>query len=468
MSRSANLSPVPLPESVAVMVGAGVAGRMLLANSTLGPEISTIKIAAILDDREELHGNSIFGVKIVGGLKDLSRVIMMHNAETVIVASSRRDNDLIKQVTRYMKDVPVRILQTPTYEDLMCGMRIGELSESFGHWQDPTDSRRPKPIYDHHWFRNQSVLVTGAGGSIGSEVVRQLAISGCERIVCLDRDESHLTSSILRASRVQQVGSLEVVLADIRDIDAVRSAVLSWRPEVVIHAAALKHVSILERFPLEAWKTNVLGTANVIQVARSAEVPVFINISTDKAASPCSALGFSKLITERLIVGAVNKFPEVCQNWHSVRFGNVTRSRGSVFETFEQQASSGGPLTVSHPEVRRFFISIERAASFVIESVNFAHAAETLIPSMPVEMRILDIATRIAERFDPAPKIDISGLKPGEKLFEILVSEEDGVVRMASHDGAIAIMQSPIHLDEVTMSPVDGENALAMMQRLCA
>jgi dTDP-glucose 4,6-dehydratase len=441
---------------------------MLLSNTVLGPEMSTFRVVAILDDRVELHGSSISGVKVLGGLEDLTRVLEMHGAKVVIVAISQRDGSLLERVSGYTTDSRVRILRTPTYEDLACGMKIGELTECFDY--SPNSSHRPitEPRLYHSDLSKKSVLVTGAGGSIGSEVVRQLAVSGCGQVICLDRDESLLTMSLSRARRFTKGESLELLLADIRDFEALRSAFKRFRPEIVIHAAALKHVSILESFPMEAWKTNVLGTANVIQSAESTETPFLINISSDKAASPSSTLGFSKLITERLIVGSVDRRPELCRSWHSVRFGNVTRSRGSVFETFEQQASFGGPLTVSHPEARRFFISIERAAAFILESIRTALAAETVIPSMPVEVKVIDIARAIAERFYPVPEIVFSGLQPGEKISEILVSEQDGSVRRIGDDGAVAIRQRPLDVAEIRSSRVNPENALALMRQLCA
>ncbi len=449
------------------MVGAGVAGRMLLGNSTLGPEMSACDVVAVVDDNPEIHGTSIFGVKIVGGLRELPRVVEAYGAGTVIVASSSRNDILINRVLHLLRDVPIRLLRTPTYEDLMCGMPIDELWELFDHLGNNANASTHQSMRYHPALQQKSVLVTGAGGSIGSEIVRQLAASGCERIICLDRDESHLVSAILRASKFQNDGSLELLLVDIRDKEALNSAISGCRPEVVIHTAALKHVSILEKFPLEAWKTNVLGTINLIQAAQVADIRAFVNVSTDKAASPCNALGYSKLITERLLVGAVRRNPEMFRKWHSVRFGNVTRSRGSVFETFERQATTGGPLTVSHPEVRRFFISIERAASFVLESLDLASAAETLIPSMPAEIRIWEIATRIAARFDPAPKIVVSGLKPGEKLSEVLYADEDGPARTTDQEGVIAVTQKALDLEEVLDKRVNSQNALETMQQLC-
>ncbi len=454
--------------TVSVMVGAGVAARMLLSNSLLGPGFSPYRVAAILDDRVELHGSSISGVSVIGGLEQLPRVLERYGAKVVIVAISRRDSDLLQRVLNSVGDSRVRIVQTPTYEDLVCGMTVSDLTECLDYSLNSSTYPNTELKHCHSSLRQKSVLVTGAGGSIGSEVVRQLAVFGCKQIICLDRDESLLATSVSRAERFVKSESLELLLADIRDIEALTSAFKYFRPEIVIHAAALKHVSILEKFPIEAWKTNVLGTTNVIQSARSADIPVLINISTDKAASPCGALGFSKLITERLIVGSVNTQPELCRNWHSVRFGNVTRSRGSVFETFERQASLGGPLTVSQPEARRFFISIERAAAFILESIRIAHTGETLIPSMPPAVKIADIAQRIAERFDPVPEIVFRGLKPGEKIAEILVSENDGSVRHADDDGTVAIRQRPLDVDEVLSSRVNPENALRMMKQLCA
>lgn len=268
-------------------------------------------------------------------------------------------------------------------------------------------------------FRHKRILITGAGGSIGSEVSRQVAAYAPSFLGMLDRDESalHAVQLSMRNKTLSHADSL--ILADIRDPKRLTEIFQKVKPELLIHAAALKHVNFLQHAPEEAFKTNVLGTLNVLEAAKQVGVEVFINISTDKAADPSSALGFSKLIAERL-TAAVNQGRFV-----SVRFGNVLGSRGSVLPTFQAQIASGGPVTVTHPEVTRYFMTIPEAVHLVLEAATIGQAGETLIWDMGSPVKIDEIARLLIAHSGKPIEIVYTGLRPGEKLHETLISNAE-------------------------------------------
>jgi len=270
------------------------------------------------------------------------------------------------------------------------------------------------------YLTGKKVLVTGAGGSIGSELCRQIHRFSPAELIMLDRDETGLQTAELNVFGHGLLDGREVVLADIRDVDALRSIFADRRPDVVFHAAALKHLPMLQQYPEEAWKTNVLGTLNVLNAARSVDVSAFINISTDKAADPESVLGHSKRLAERLTA----QFGEtIGRPYLSVRFGNVLGSRGSMLPVFTSMIQRGGPLTVTDPEVTRFFMTIPEACQLVVQAGAIGRAGEVLILDMGEPVRIIDIAHRMIEMSGREVEIVITGLREGEKLHEILRTE---------------------------------------------
>jgi FlaA1/EpsC-like NDP-sugar epimerase len=293
-------------------------------------------------------------------------------------------------------------------------------------------------------FRHKRILITGAGGSIGSEVSRQVAEYAPSFLGMLDRDESalHAVQLSMRNKTLSHADSL--ILADIRDPKRLTEIFQQVKPELLIHAAALKHVNFLQHAPEEAFKTNVLGTLNVLEAAKQVGVEVFINISTDKAADPSSALGFSKLIAERL-TAAVNQGRFV-----SVRFGNVLGSRGSVLPTFQAQIASGGPVTVTHPEVTRYFMSIPEAVHLVLEAATIGQAGETLIWDMGSPVKIDEIARLLIAHSGKPIEIVYTGLRPGEKLHETLIS-----------DAEVGYRPSPWLITHVNTLPLDSKTVLA-------
>ena len=314
----------------------------------------------------------------------------------------------------------------PTASEIAGGaVKLGDISDVT---EEDLMGRRPIRT-DENQIRNfiegKRVLVTGAGGSIGSELVRQLSRYEPENLLLLDRDESALHALQLTLDGSGTLTSETLLLADIRDETCILELFLIHRPQIVFHAAALKHLPLLERFPGEALKTNVLGTKNVVEGARRISVEAFVNISTDKAADPTSVLGYSKLITERL-TASLNK--DLSAKYVSVRFGNVLGSRGSVIDTFRYQISKGGPVTVTDENVTRYFMTVSEAVHLVLQAAVIGKDGETLILDMGEPLRIADIARYMVQRSGREIPIVFSGLRPGEKLEEQLVGLHEHAV----------------------------------------
>jgi FlaA1/EpsC-like NDP-sugar epimerase len=306
------------------------------------------------------------------------------------------------------------------------------------------------------------VLVTGAGGSIGSELARQIARFGPEKLYLLDRDESGLQATQLSLTGQGLLQGDEVILADIRDLDALRTVFRATLPDLVFHAAALKHLPLLESFALEAWKTNVLGTLNVLTAASEVGVGTVVNISTDKAADPTCVLGYSKRVAEPLTASFSNAQPG---RYVSVRFGNVLGSRGSVVHAFAAQIKAGGPITVTHPDVERFFMLIPEACQLVLAAASIGTDGEAMVLEMGEQVKIIDVATTLI-RLSGRKDIDIvyTGLRPGEKISEDLFSRcED---RRATSNPLVSSVGVPtLNVEEVRSVEMENHKAAAEWMR---
>lgn len=281
------------------------------------------------------------------------------------------------------------------------------------------------------------VLVVGAGGSIGSEISRQVRDLDPGELTLVDRDESALHAVQLSLYGRALLNSPDTILADLRDAEAIRTIFTTRRPQVVFHAAALKHLPLLQRFPGEAVKTNVWGTQTLLDAAR--DVEYFVNISTDKAANPTSVLGYSKRITERLTAYAATQYQGA---FLSVRFGNVLGSRGSVLTAFQAQAAAGGPITVTHPKVTRYLMTVQEAVHLVIQATTIGQRGEVLVANMGAPVAIEAIARQIAAAHGHT-SLDIvyTGLRPGEKLHEDLFGSDEAV--MATRHPLISYVDVP-------------------------
>jgi FlaA1/EpsC-like NDP-sugar epimerase len=309
-------------------------------------------------------------------------------------------------------------------------------------------------------FRNQRILIIGAGGSIGSAIARRLVTAQIPNLYFLDRDESALHGLALSLSDRAASLSANCSIADIRDSQSVRDVIESVRPTIVVHAAALKHLVILERFPREGYLTNVIGTLNVAEICVELGVPQFVNISTDKAANPISVLGKTKkiaeLLTEEVFLGQNLK---QC----SVRFGNVFASRGSVIETFIHQIRKGLPVTITDENVGRFFMSRNEAANLVLASASLRESG-TYIQNMGDEVPIADVVARIAAYLNIVPKLKIIGLQPGEKMHEELFDNPATATKYASISRSIQSFQHGLVSAIKDRVPANNLEALAQIE----
>ena len=310
------------------------------------------------------------------------------------------------------------------------------------------------------YLTGRRVLVTGAGGSIGSELCRQVHRFGPAALVMLDRDESGLHGVQLSIEGRAMLDTRNLVVADIRDDDRMAAVFAEHRPEVVFHAAALKHLPLCEMHPSEAVKTNVWGTQRLLELALAHDVDTFVNISTDKAADPVSVLGATKRIAERLTAAAAVRADG---HYISVRFGNVLGSRGSVLGAFRAQIEMGGPITVTDPDVTRYFMTVEEAVQLVIQAGAIEERGGAMVLDMGEPVRIADVARRLADEADRPIEIVYTGLRPGEKLHEVLQSDDE-VPRPTPHE-LIAVVDVP-PLDRCDITGLCGSDSDTLLREL--
>ena len=407
----------------AIVVGAGATGSRLAQSMRVHPDAGLIPVGFVDDDPWKRHRQH-YGVRVLGTLADLERVVRDSDADVVVVAIPSADGDVIKTVSDRARSLGVTVKVLPPFAESfhqradVRDVRDVDMRDILGRAAIETDLSAIAG-----YVSGKRVLVTGAGGSIGSELCRQLDKFGPAELMMLDRDESALHSVQLSLRGRALLDGSEVILNDIRDMDALRLIFTERRPEVVFHAAALKHLPMLEQYPHEAMKTNVLGTANVLQVSDEVGVATFVNISTDKAADPKSVLGYSKRIAERL-TAAMSKRAEGA--YISVRFGNVLGSRGSVLHAFTAQISAGGPVTVTHPDITRYFMTVEEAVQLVIQAGAIGEDGEVMILDMGQPVKIVDVAHQLIAQSGKKVEIVFTGLRDGEKLHEQLFGEDEG------------------------------------------
>ena len=401
-----------------VVIGAGEGADQILRTLRASAD-SSYEPVAMLDDDPAKRSLRLNGVRVEGRVDDLAAIASKHHADAVLIAIPSVDSAFIRRVSALAHDAKLKTLVLPTVDQLLGGVAEGDIrpvNEADLLGRRPADI---DPAAVAEYITGKRVLVTGAGGSIGSELCRQLARFEPAKLFMLDRDESGLHGTQLSIEGRAMLDDEGLLLADIRDAARIDELFIKVRPEVVFHAAALKHLPLLEMHPDEGWKTNVCGTLNVLNAARAHGTTRFVNISTDKAANPTSVLGYTKRITERLTAHASRQGPTECV---SVRFGNVLGSNGSVLKAFEKQAAHGLPITVTHPDVTRYFMTIEEASRLVIYAGAIGDPGEILILDMGEPVKIMDVAERFAAQHEPPLEIVITGLRPNEKLHEDLIS----------------------------------------------
>jgi FlaA1/EpsC-like NDP-sugar epimerase len=406
----------PAPTAVKIIVfGAGDAGTQLIHR--LATQSGAVyRPVAVLDDDLTKRRLRIYGVPVLGGRRQIAKVAASTGAGVLVIAIAGGSGKVIRDLTEAAERCGLVPKVIPSVRELLTGraqiegVRDPRISDLLGRRAVTTDVASAR---EH--ITGKRVLVTGAGGSIGAELCRQLHQFRPAELIMLDRDESALHAVQLALYGRALLDSEETVLADIRDQHRVREVFARFRPEIVFHAAALKHLPLLESCPAEALKSNVWGTLTVLEAAADYGVQSFVNISTDKAANPVCVLGYSKRIGERLTayISARTGGPYL-----SVRFGNVLGSRGSVLTALSAQVAAGGPVTVTDPDVSRYFMLADEAVHLVLQAATIGRGGEVLVLDMGEPVRIADIARRLAASANRDMDIVFTGLRPGEKLTE--------------------------------------------------
>jgi len=401
-----------------IVFGAGDAGTALI-NQLLAEPDAAYRPVAILDDDPDKRRLRIRGIPVLGDRTKMAEVAATTGATVLVIAIAKASGTVIRDLMARAERCGLTPKVVPTTTELISGgariegVRDPRISDLLGRRPVRTDVAA---IAGH--FAGKRILVTGAGGSIGSELCRQLHQLAPSELIMLDRDESALHEIQLTLHGRALLDSDETVLADIRDPRRIHEVFEQFRPQIVFHAAALKHLPLLERYPAEAVQSNILGTQTVLEAAAACGAESFVNISTDKAADPVSVLGYSKKIAERLTAQMAG---QVEGTYLSVRFGNVLGSRGSVLGALSAQVKVGGPLTVTHPEVTRYFMTVDEAVQLVLQAAAIGGNGEVLILDMGEPVRIADIARRLCAQSAHPVDIVYTGLRPGEKLAEDLL-----------------------------------------------
>jgi FlaA1/EpsC-like NDP-sugar epimerase len=403
------------------VVGAGTNGAAALREMQQSPILGLCPVVAV-DDNPALRNRSIHGVRIAGTVDELPEIVETYDVHLILLAMPSAPRRVVQHVadTAETAMIPVRVLRESS--SWVHGMpRLREMSDLniedlLGREQISIDLEPVRQL-----LHGRRVMVTGGGGWIGSEIARQVAEFGPGQLVLLDHDETHLHDTVYG---LQGVAEPEVVLADIRDAPVMDAVFRRFRPEIVFHAAAHKHVPVLEDYACEAIRTNVFGTLNVLNACALADVSQLVCISTDKAAAPTSVMGASKWVAEQLVLERAAH-----DGYRSVRFGNVLGSRGSVIPTFRKQIAGGGPVTVTDPRMTRFFMSTDEAVRLVLLGAAIGGDHQVLALEMGEQVNIYALAERMIRLCGLRPHDDIeirvTGLRPGEKLAETLTGPSE-------------------------------------------
>ncbi len=406
----------------ALIVGAGDAGETVARELLKTPEMETIPIG-FLDDDPQKHNMYIHGLPVLGSRKDIPRLVEKRQVDLLILAMPTAPGSVIREITGTSEMLGLETKIVPAMYEVLDGrLTAGDLRDV-----DIEDLLRREPVKTdvmavRRLVAGKRVLVTGGGGSIGSELCRQLMHCGPSELIILGHGENSVFETFHEMRRLELNGpKLTPLIADIRFPERIHALFREVKPEIIFHTAAHKHVPLMELNPTEAITNNVLGTQNVLNASLASDVAHFVMISTDKAVKPTSIMGASKRAAELLVHQAAQKSGKP---YVAVRFGNVLGSRGSVVLTFKQQIANGGPVTVTHPDVNRFFMTIPEAVQLVLQAAALGSGGEVFVLDMGDPIRILDLARDLIKlsglEIGRDIEIEFVGLRPGEKLYEEL------------------------------------------------
>nr|WP_246580549.1 nucleoside-diphosphate sugar epimerase/dehydratase [Deinococcus aestuarii] len=409
----------------ALIVGAGIVGRVVAGELLRHPR-EQLTLVGFLDDDPSKRGKSLLGVSVLGSYPHLAQVVRERGVNLLVIAMPSAGGRVIRRYFDRAQEIGLEARIVPGMNELVGGqVTVNQLREV--RIEDLL--RRPPIRLDDDLIRSyledKAVLVTGAGGSIGSEIVRQVVRFRPRHVLLLGRGENSIFVIEQELRRTWPAIKTTALIADVRHLERLEGVFRQHRPDVVFHAAAHKHVPLMEAAPCEAVGNNVFGTCNVAELCLRYDVACLVNVSTDKAVNPSSVMGATKRVAE-MVVADASRRAGPHQTFVSVRFGNVLGSRGSVVLTFLQQVRSGGPVTVTHPDMTRYFMTIPEAARLVLQSGGMAHNGQVCLLNMGQPVRVVDLAQDII-RLSGAQDVDIvfSGVRPGEKLHEELFASAE-------------------------------------------
>lgn len=413
-----------------LVIGAGEATKILLASLKDGKK-QAYNVVGIIDDNTYKKDYKLAGNKVIGTRFDIKRICKEQKVDLIFFAISNISAENRKQILEICQDTGAKVRILPGTADLlknksiMQNFRNVEIEDLLGREPIKLDNKNIGNLIE-----NKVVLVTGGGGSIGSELCRQIIKYKPEKLVIVDIYENNLYNIEQELKFNFPKAKIEAIVASVRDKKRLNEIFAEYKPYLVFHAAAHKHVPLMETSPLEAIKNNVFGTYNTVNCADEYGVKRFILISTDKAVNPTNIMGATKRLCE-MIVQAKNKVSNT--EYAAVRFGNVLGSNGSVVPLFKKQIAIGGPVTVTHKDITRFFMTIPEAVSLVLQAMSFAEGGEIFVLDMGEPVKIYDMAVKLIKLSGLEPNVDIpikvTGLRPGEKLYEELLMAEEGLTQ---------------------------------------
>ena len=422
-----NLIKTHIYQNNTLVIGAGEAGTMLIKDIRYNMKNNN-HVICIIDDDNNKRKKYLLGIPIVGGTDDIIGVVNKYDIKEIIIAIPSASPEKIKNIIDICRQTECKIKLLPRIQDVDYDAKYSKLRDV--QYEDLL-GREPVKIEDEvvrNSIKNKIVLVTGGGGSIGSEICRQIANMKPKKLIIVDIYENNAYDIQMELERNYPKLDLETIIASVRDLDRMDDIFREMRPNIVYHAAAHKHVPLMEKSPNEAIKNNCGGTLNVAKVADKYEVDKIVLISSDKAVRPTNIMGASKRICE-MIIQTYNKRSKT--NYVAVRFGNVLGSNGSVIPLFLKQIENGGPVTVTHKKITRYFMTIKEAVLLVLQAGEYAEGGEIFVLDMGSPVNIYDLATDLIKLKGLTPgkdiEIKITGLRPGEKLYEEMLMDEEGL-----------------------------------------
>ena len=411
-----------------LIIGAGSAGKLILREMFENPQLNMCPVG-IIDDNINKLGKTYYNVAVVGTTDEIEQIAKNLNIDEIIFTIAKIDNVRKREIIQICKKTKCKVKTIPGICEFIDGrvsiksIRDVNIEDLLG--RESIKIKDPEVV---NFIKNKKVLVTGAGGSIGSELSRQIGNLNPKELILVDIYENNVYAIQQELLRKYHNLNLKVLIASVRDKKRMDEIFNTYKPEIVFHAAAHKHVPLMEDSPCEAIKNNVFGTLNTAKISAKYNVERFVLISTDKAVNPTNIMGATKRCCE-MIVQMLNKNSET--EFVAVRFGNVLGSNGSVIPLFKKQIEEGGPVTVTHPKITRFFMTIPEAVSLVLEAGAIAKGGEIFVLNMGEPVKILDLAENLIKLSGFKPnvdiKIEITGLRPGEKLYEEILMDEEGL-----------------------------------------